>query len=304
MVVIEIPDTYIVETFTSLKEEYNNYKTKITELKKSIVDGEIQYDKLTTSTRELVEDFKSHINTNTDGLNEFELENHYDIQDKIYKEIKQDKTTIEDLEKEIINNKELLEKEEENDDIEIKYLYNMLFLIKDYITPDNVTSQMRFLNYNLNNFINLIDTDITGNVDDNQKTTLINELTNIVNNQDDLDNVLLIDDIKCSLMKTTNDKPISNYVNIQTLSIFSIVTIFYYYYTLTVSIMVILGLLTRDFVLYSGWWWYPCEKPQYRLCSNIELLKMNRMMNRYINNYGFIVILSIISLIKCVMITH
>ena len=195
-----------------------------------------------------------------------------------------------------------MEKYEENDDIEIKYLYNMLFLIKDYITPDNVTSQMGFLNYNLNNFINLIDTDISENVDDNQKTTLIKELTDIVNNQDDLDNVLLIDDIKCSLMNTTNDKPISNYVNIQSISIFSIVTIFYYYYTIMVSIIVILGLLTRDFVLYGGWCWYPCERQQYRLCSNIELLKINKIMNRYINNYGFIVVLSIISLIKCVMI--
>lgn len=302
MVVIEIPDTYIVESFTSLKEEYQNYKTKITDLKKSIVDCEIQCEKLKTSARELLEDLESHINTNIYGLNEFELEKHYDIKDKIYKEIKQDKTTIEELEKEIITNKELLEKYEENDDIEIKYLYNMLFLIKDYITPDNVTSQMGFLNYNLNNFINLIDTDISENVDDNQKTTLIKELTDIVNNQDDLDNVLLIDDIKCSLMNTTNDKPISNYVNIQSISIFSIVTIFYYYYTIMVSIIVILGLLTRDFVLYGGWCWYPCERQQYRLCSNIELLKINKIMNRYINNYGFIVVLSIISLIKCVMI--
>jgi len=302
MVVIEIPDTYIVESFTSLKEEYQNYKTKITDLKTPIVDCEIQCEKLKTSARELLEDLESHINTNIYGLNEFELEKHYDIKDKIYKEIKQDKTTIEELEKEIITNKELLEKYEENDDIEIKYLYNMLFLIKDYITPDNVTSQMGFLNYNLNNFINLIDTDISENVDDNQKTTLIKELTDIVNNQDDLDNVLLIDDIKCSLMNTTNDKPISNYVNIQSISIFSIVTIFYYYYTIMVSIIVILGLLTRDFVLYGGWCWYPCERQQYRLCSNIELLKINKIMNRYINNYGFIVVLSIISLIKCVMI--
>ena len=67
MVVIEIPDTYIVESFTSLKEEYQNYKTKITDLKKSIVDCEIQCEKLKTSARELLEDLESHINTNIYG---------------------------------------------------------------------------------------------------------------------------------------------------------------------------------------------------------------------------------------------
>lgn len=297
MVVIEIPDTLIVESFTKLKEEYHNHKQQIQDLRKSILDDEIKSDKLTTSTNELIEDFKLHINTNIDNMNEFDLENHYDIQDKIYKEIKQDKTNIDELESVIISNRELLEKELTNNKIEIQYLYNMLFLIKDYIKDENNIEKISFLNYNLTNFINLIDKD----KDKNQKTTLIEELTDIVNNQNDSDNILLIDDIKCSLMKTSNEKHISNYINIKTLSIFSIIAIFYYYYTLTVSIMVISSVFIRDFFLYGGWWWYPFEKPQYKLCSSIELVKMNRIVAKYSNNYSLLIsILSILSFIKII----
>ena len=98
MVVIEIPDILIVESFSKLKEEYHNHKQQIQDLRKTILDDEIKSDKLRISTNSLIEDFKLHINTNIDNMNEFDLEKHYDIQDKIYKEIKQDKNNINELE--------------------------------------------------------------------------------------------------------------------------------------------------------------------------------------------------------------
>ena len=325
MVVIEIPDILIVESFTELKKDYINYKSTVKNLRKSIIDAEIQCENENTKSIELVENFKLHTNIDIDGLNEFELENHYDIQDKIYKEIKQEKTNIEQLEGEIITNNELLEKELIND-IEIKYLYNILFQIKDYIKDNKVNSQISFLNHNLTNFLNLVNNDTNNDTtndtnndttndinndttndinndinndtsndinndtsNDIEKTTLIEELTNIVNNQNDYDNILLIDDIKCSLIKNSREKQISNYINIQTISVGSILCIFFHYYTFIVSILIISGLFIQDIVQYEF------EKTRYKICSNVELLKTNRVLTEYINNYSFALVVSILS---------
>ena len=66
----------------------------------------------TFTQKNLIEQFKNHINANSDNLDDFELEEYYSKQDNLHRDIKQQKTNLDELENQLITNKEELEKEQ------------------------------------------------------------------------------------------------------------------------------------------------------------------------------------------------
>lgn len=274
----EITEDNIKNIYDSITKENEEKNDEINSIDTYILDLDISIDKCQLEIETFITQLNG-LNINTAKTN-FEKEQYCDETEKINKNIKITTTLINDNTDIVIKKKqELLDYKKNYSIFIVEYFYKLSHIGKFLIDPiikkaflDELDINIiDCVNYNLKQVIDFILTNkksITSN-------DLLEELTCIIKNQCDEKNVLLLDKIKYSITSNNrNEINIYKNMNIEN-SIYSlIILILYYYYTIPSNIIVL------SLILY----YYQKKRKNIVLCNEIDILKINKNINKLLDN--------------------